>query len=40
MWLLALVAQLGAAAAFAYLYRQQVDSLDSRPQAVPLARVG
>jgi hypothetical protein len=35
MWLLALVAQLGAAAAFAYLYRQEVVGLGSRPQAAP-----
>jgi hypothetical protein len=40
MWLLALVAQLAAAAGFAYLYRQQVAGLGRRPQAAPLARVG
>jgi hypothetical protein len=37
MWLLALVAQLSAAAAFAYLYRQQVVGLGSRPQPAPPA---
>jgi len=35
MWLLALVAQLSAAAAFAYLYRQQVVGLGNRPQPAP-----
>jgi len=40
VWLLALVAQLGAAAAFAYLYRQQVVGLGSRSQAAPVERVG
>ena len=40
MLLLALLVQFGAAAAFAYLYREQVHGLGSRPQAVPLARVG
>ena len=37
MWLLALGAQLGAAAFFAYLYRQQVLALGSRPQIAPPA---
>jgi hypothetical protein len=37
MWLLALVAQISAAAAFAYLYRQQVVGLGSRPQPAPPA---
>ena len=35
MWLMALMAQLVAAAAFAYLYHQQVVDLGSRPKAVP-----
>jgi hypothetical protein len=37
MWFLALVAQLSAAAVFAYLYRQQVVGLGSRPQPAPPA---
>ena len=37
MWLLALVAQIGAAAVFAYLYRQQVLGLVSRPRVAPPA---
>ena len=37
MWLLALVAQLVAAAAFAYLYRQEVVGLVSRPRVTPPA---
>jgi hypothetical protein len=37
MWLLALMAQFGAAAAFAYLYRQEVVELGSRPKAAPPA---
>jgi hypothetical protein len=40
MWLLALVAQIGAAVVFAYLYWQEVVGLGSRPKAAPLARVG
>jgi hypothetical protein len=40
MWLLALVAQLGAAALFAYFYWQEVVGLGSRPKAAPLARAG
>jgi len=35
MWLLALVAQIGAAVVFAYLYWQEVAGLGSRPQATP-----
>lgn len=37
MWLLALLAQISTAAAFAYLYRQQVVGLASRPQTAPPA---
>jgi hypothetical protein len=37
MWILALLAQLSAAAAFAYLYRQQVVGLGTRPQPAPPA---
>jgi hypothetical protein len=37
MWLLALVAQLAAAALFAYLYRQELLALSSRPQVAPPA---
>jgi hypothetical protein len=37
MWLLALLAQLVAAAAFAYLYRQEVVGLGSRPRVTPPA---
>lgn len=37
MWLLALVAQVGAAAVFAYFYRQQVVALGSRPRVAPPA---
>jgi hypothetical protein len=37
MWLLALAAQLGTAAAFAYMYRQQVVGLGSRPRPAPPA---
>ena len=37
MWLLALVAQFGAAALFAYFYRQQVVALGSRPRVTPPA---
>jgi len=40
MWLLALVAQIGAAVVFAYLYWQEVVGLGSRPKAAPLARIG
>jgi hypothetical protein len=41
LWLLiALAAQLGAAAAFAYLYRQEVVGLGSRPQTAPPAGPG
>jgi len=40
MWLLALGAQIGAAAVFAYLYWQEVVGLGSQPKAAPLARVG
>jgi hypothetical protein len=35
MWLMALAAHLGAAMGFAYLYRQQVSALGSRPHAAP-----
>jgi hypothetical protein len=37
MWLLALLAQFGAAALFAYLYRQEVVGLGSRPRVAPPA---
>jgi hypothetical protein len=37
MWLLALGAQLGVAAVFAFLYRQEVLALSSRPQVAPPA---
>jgi hypothetical protein len=37
MWLLALLAQISAAAAFAYLYRQEVVGLGTRPQPAPPA---
>jgi len=37
MWLLSLVAQFGAAALFAYLYRQEVVGLGSRPRVTPPA---
>jgi hypothetical protein len=40
MVLMALLVQLAAAAAFAYLYLQQVEGLGNRPQVVPLARSG
>jgi len=35
MWLLALMAQFAAAAAFAFLYRQQVMALATRPRVAP-----
>jgi hypothetical protein len=37
MWVLAFVVQLGAAGAFAYLYRQQVIGLGKRPRTAPPA---
>ena len=37
MWLVALLSQIGAAAAFAYLYRQEIAGLRARPKPVPPA---